>query len=170
MSEEDRPTPDADDTELEREVRARRRFSLSEAIGRAAGDLMKGASPVTRKRQAELEIRQYLEGRLADTEGALSTELLRWVCESESLLEDSYDRPLLALAAVVEQILASPERLRRLVRQTDAEWGRVHSQRPYFERGGEPPRPGDPYTLESIGDRLARLLDDLRDGVAREGR
>jgi hypothetical protein len=47
--------------EIEREARTNRKFSFSEAIGQmGGGDFMKGGSPVTRKRQAELEIDEYL--------------------------------------------------------------------------------------------------------------
>ena len=67
---------------------------------------MKGDSPVTHKRQAELEIEQYLESRLADVEGALLVVLLRQVRESETLLAESYDRPLVALARVTEHLLS----------------------------------------------------------------
>jgi hypothetical protein len=161
VSDEERKPPGDEDAELEREVRAQRKFSLAEAIGRAAGDLMKGASPVTHKRQAELEIEQYLENHLADSEGALRIVLQRQVRESEDLLARSYERPMEALAGVTEHILASPARLRRFVRAVDAEWGRLYSERPYFELGEAPPRAGDPYTLESVRDTLSGLLEKL---------
>ena len=49
--------PDTNSTdrnaEIERELRTNRKFSLSDAIGQlGGGDVMKGGSPVTRKRQA----------------------------------------------------------------------------------------------------------------------
>ena len=162
MTDPESKPPGDQDADLEREIRAGRKYSLAEAIGRAAGDLMKGASPVSLKRQAELEIEQYLEGRLADAEGALTVELQRRVGESDELLDAGYERPLAALASVTERILASTGRLRSFVRRVDAEWGRMYSERPYFEVGEAPPRPGDPYTLESVREALSRLLEDLR--------
>ena len=162
MSDEERQAPSDEDAELEREIRSQRKYSLTEAIGRAAGDLMKGASPVTHKRQAELEIEQYLEEHLADAERALRIVLQRRVCESEELLARRYDRPLEALAGVTERILGSPARLRRFVQRVDAEWGHLYSEQPYFEVGEAPPRPGDPYTLESVRDALSGLLEELR--------
>ena len=162
MSDDEPREPGAEDAELEREVRSRRKYSLSEAIGRAAGDLMKGASPVTHERQAELEIEQYLESRLKDAEGALLVVLQRRVLASEALLERSYERPLEALAGVAERLLASPPGLRGFVRAVDAEWGRIYSQRPYFQVGEAPPRPGDPYTFDSVRAALAELLEALR--------
>lgn len=154
--------PDLEDDELEREVLSRRRYSLSEAIGRAAGDLMKGASPVTRKRQAEVAMRQYLESHLADSEGALGSELLRRVSDSERSLEESYEHPLATLADIARGILASPARLRGFVRQVDAEWGRMYSRRPYFDQDEAAPGAEDPYTVASVREALVSLLDDLR--------
>ena len=63
------------DAEIEREIQTNRKFSLSEAIGRMAGGLMKGGSPVTRKRQAELEIDEYLRRHLVDSGGVLRSVL-----------------------------------------------------------------------------------------------
>ena len=162
MSEKDRGARTDEDVTLEREVRAHRKYSLAEAIGRAAGDLMKGASPVTRERQAGLEIEQYLASHLTDAEGALTVVLGRRALASEALLERSYEEPLEALAEAAEELLASPPRLRRFVRDVDAEWGRIYSERPYFQLGDSPPRPGDPYTVESVRDALSGLLARLR--------
>ena len=47
MSDENSKIPSDADKELEREIRANRKFSVSEAIGRLAGPgMMKGISPV----------------------------------------------------------------------------------------------------------------------------
>ena len=59
------------DAELERQIRADRKFTLAEAIGRLAGPgAMKGASPVDRRRQAAAEIQAYLHQHVADGTGA----------------------------------------------------------------------------------------------------
>ena len=151
--------------QVEREARANRKFSLSDAIGRSAGgDLMKGASPVTRKREAELEIDEYLRRHLADSGGGLRRVLVRHL--GESLLNRDYDQPLSALAEHVRGTLASETLLEELVRQADAEWGRVHDERPYFQAPGRPPHGDDPYTTDSV--RLA--LTQLRDTLASEKR
>jgi hypothetical protein len=162
MSDHEGKARSREDAELEREVRSRREFSLDEAIGRAAGDLMKGASPVTRKRQAELEIEEALERHLTDSEGALLVVLRRRVLESEALLAEGYERPLAALVRVGERLLGSQERLRRLVREVDAEWGRMYSERPRFEAADGTVEAGDPYTVESVRAVLSGLLDGLR--------
>src|SRR5262249_36911353 len=68
------------DAQLQREIRAERKFSLSEAIGRLAGPgAMKGASPVDRRQQAAAEIEEYLGGHMADSAGILHGVLLRQV-------------------------------------------------------------------------------------------
>ena len=63
MSNDPRERSPESDADLEREIRAQRKFSLAEAIGRMAGPgMMKGVSPVTRKRQAEAAIEDFPAG------------------------------------------------------------------------------------------------------------
>lgn len=161
MSDKDPAPPQPTDAEIEREIRSKRAFSLSEAIGRNAGDLLKGASPVTRKQQAEFEIEEFLERHLADAEGALSVVLLRRVTTSATLLE-SYDEPLNALSRIIETLLESEDRLERFVTRVDGEWGRIYSERPHFERNEQPPDSDDPYTRSSVRATLAVLLESLQ--------
>lgn len=158
---EDRDKPlTPEDAELEREVRSKRRFSLAEAIGREGADLMKGASPVTRKRQVELEITQFLERHLVDGDGALRVVMVRRLRESEVLLATDYDA-LAALTRVTEGIVASKQRLMRLVTAVDAEWGRMYLERPYFDPENKPPHRKDPYTAVSVKAKLLDLLEQL---------
>jgi hypothetical protein len=158
MSDEPSKAPGDVDKELEREVRADRKFSLSEAIGRMAGPgMMKGVSPVPPKQQAEAEIEGYVRKHLPDAAGVLSGILTRDVKESDLLL-DHFDRPLAALESYVRRVLDSEYLLKELVREADAEWGRVFGERPFFEQPGRPPHPDDPYTLESVRASLQKLL------------
>jgi hypothetical protein len=150
-----------EDAELEREIRRERKFSLVEAIGRMAGTgAMKGVSPISRLQQAEVEIESWLKTHHADSAGTLQAVLLRHVKGSELLL-DKVDRPLAALAGCCERILDSDYLLRELVRDADAEWGRLMGERPYFENEGSPRHPDDPYTVESVRTTLSGLLDKL---------
>src|SRR5262245_9670727 len=105
------PTPA--EADLQREIRAERKFTLAEAIGRLAGPgAMKGASPVSRKQQAHAQIEDYLSGHLVDSGGgALGTVLLRQVADCEQLLT-ALDQPLLVLADCVRQLLDSQSRLK----------------------------------------------------------
>jgi hypothetical protein len=159
--------PDAnsadENAEIEREIRTNRKFSLNEAIGRVAGgDFMKGGSPVTRKRQAELEIDEYLRRHLVDSGGVLRSVLFRHL--GESLLNSDYDQPLVALAEYIRRILTSDQLLEEFVREADAEWGRVHDERPYFQIPSRPPHRDDPYTVESVRLALIQLRERLASG------
>jgi hypothetical protein len=162
---EQRDNAPADDAALERDIRAGREFSLAEAIGRLGGtDLMKGASPVALKRQADLEIGRLLRDRLSDPDGALRYALRRLVVESDTLLEQQFRDPAGALRAVVERTLGTDALLRSIVRDADAQWGRDNDTRPHFDREGRDPHPEDPYTVESVRAELTRLLDRLHPG------
>jgi hypothetical protein len=161
MNEDPDTLPPDKDAELEREIRADRKFSLAEAIGRMAGPgLMKGASPVSPKQQAEGAIKEFLRSNLPDAGGVLGFVLHRRLAQSDLLL-GSYDQPLMVLANHIRQVLESDYLLRELVREADVEWGRVFGERPHFERPGSPPDPDDPYTAESVRAALSQLGDKL---------
>jgi hypothetical protein len=161
MSDEQNKQRSEADAELEREIRKERKFSLSEAIGRLAGPgSMKGASPISRKRQAELEIEEYLRRHVTDVTGAFRIVLFRQVKGSEIFL-NNFDQPLVVLAAYIQQTLDSDYMLNELVRETDVEWGRMVGELPYFEKEGVPPHPEDPYTRESVRYSLSQLIEKL---------
>lgn len=165
MSDDESGTPPEEMSELEREIRDGRKFTLAEAIGRLAGPgMMKGVSPVTRKQQAGAEIQTCLERRLLDGDGSLSAVLLREVGESELLLSN-FDQPLVVLAAVVKQALDSEHMLQEIVRQSDFEWGRTFGERPYFQIEGRPSHPDDPYTVDSVRRSLESLLGSLAEDI-----
>src|SRR4051794_40829922 len=127
MSDEQTDRSDTD-AELERQIRSERTFSLGEAIGRLAGPgCMKGASPVGRRRQAEMEIGDFLTRHLADTSGALRVALFRCVEGSELFLNNCDQPPLVVLAGYVQRTLDSAFFLTDLAREADAEWGRDQS-------------------------------------------
>jgi hypothetical protein len=147
------------DAELEREIRKGRKFTLEAAIGRLAGPgAMKGQSPVPRLQQAEVEIATWLTSHLRD--GALEVVLHREVKGSELLLAN-FDHPLAVLADYCRLVLDSDYSLKELVRNADAEWGRIMGERPYFEKEGMPCHPDDPYTVESVRNTLSELLTQL---------
>ena len=151
------------DAELEREIREGRKFTLEEAIGRMVGPgAMKGESPITRMRQAEIEVGSWLRSHLTDTGGTLEVVLHRRVKGSELLL-NNFDEPLVALASYCQQVLDSDYLLTEVVREADIEWGRVMLERPHFEKEGLPPHPDDPYTIESVRITLSQLMEKLAD-------
>ena len=66
------PERSESEAQIEREIRQGRKFSLGDAISRAAGPgVLKGESPVSRVRQAEVEIEMWLRSHLADAGGPL---------------------------------------------------------------------------------------------------
>lgn len=149
------------DAELQREIRAGRKFTLSEAIGRMAGPgAMKGVSPISLKKQAENEIEAFLKQHLSDTSGALRTVLLRRLGTSEHL-DAHYNQPLHFLAVALRHVLASEQRLQDVVTDTDIEWGRITGERPFFEKEGTATHPDDPYTMQSVRTTLSELLARL---------
>ena len=161
MSSDQAKTPSEADADLEREIRDGRKFTLAEAIGRLAGPgMMKGISPATRKQQAEAELDSFVERNLNSPAGALSVVLLRQFKESELLLRN-YDRPLVALASYVQQILDSEYLLQEFVREADVEWGRAYGERPHFEKPGASSDQNDPYTTTSVGTSLSQLIEKL---------
>jgi hypothetical protein len=161
MSDEQPKRKSEADAELEREIRAERKFSMAEAIGRMAGPgAMKGESPIARQHQASAEIQEYINRNLSDAGGAMAGVLFRQVKESELFLK-GFDRPLVALAGCLERLLHYEHALKELVRETDVEWGRVFGERPRFEKPGEQPDPDDPYTLDSVRSALTGLLGKL---------
>ena len=160
MSEKPNTKSADNNEEIEREIRIHRKFSLNDAIGQVSGgDFMKGGSPVTRKRQAELEVEEYLRRHLVDPGGVLRIVMLRRL--GESLLNADYDQPLAALAEYLPGVLTSEHLLAELVREADAEWGRVQGERPYFQAPDRPPHPDDPYTIDSVRLALLRLRETL---------
>lgn len=164
MSEEKRGSCPAPDEDVQREVLRERRFSMQEAIGRMAGPgMLKGESPVTRKRQAAAMIQEYLTRNLPDADGVLRGVLLCHVRESEALL-GALDQPIAALGAYVRAVLGSEYLLTELVREADREWGRQFSERPHFERPGQDPHPDDPYTVAGVQASLSRLLEGIEAG------
>jgi hypothetical protein len=156
------------DADLEREIRDGRKFSLEEAIGRLAGPgMMKGVSPATRKQQAEATLESFLDRHLNSPAGALSVVLLRRLKESE-LLVANLDQPLVVLASYVQSVLDRPYLLGEMVRECDVEWGRTYGERPYFQKEGCPPHPDDPYTTESLGTMLSKLVEQVALNATRQ--
>jgi hypothetical protein len=150
------------DAALEREIRAERMFTLTEAIGRLAGPgSMKGASPVTRKQQVEIEIETWLRHNLADAEGALGAVLLRRI-KGSSLLLNTQEQPLHVLASYCQRVVGSEALLREFVREVDIEWGRAFDERPRLEKEGAQPHSDDPYTVDSVLRNLSALVAQLQ--------
>jgi hypothetical protein len=161
MSKPRDPPRSESEAAIEREIRQGRKFSFADAIGRAAGPgVLKGESPVSRLRQAAVEIDTWLRSHLADGGGPLEVILGRCVAGSELMLRN-LEQPLVVLADYCRNVLASESLLQELVRDVDIEWGRQMGERPHFEKVGTPPHPDDPYTIGIIRKTLCHLLEQL---------
>lgn len=150
-----------EESEIEREIRQARKFNPQEALAKMAGPgAMKGASPVSPVRQAEMEVGAWLKANVADTPGALQLLLHRNVKGSPLLLEN-VEQPLVALRGTCQEIVDSDFRLAEFVREADVEWARTVDERPHFERHGAKPNPDDPYTVEGVRKVLTEILTKL---------
>jgi len=167
MSDNKNPQQSQADAELEREIRKGQKFTVAEAIGRMAGPgAMKGVSPVTRMKQATVEIDNWLGCRMLASDGPLQVVTLRQIERSEILLRD-FEQPLSVLTAFCRSILDSEYLLKELVREADVEWGQSQNEKPHFETEGVPPNPDDPYTSASVRKTLAGFLEQLAAGDTR---
>ena len=163
MTDDDRRKSEAE-AEIEREIRQGRKFTAKDVLASLAGPgAMKGASPISPERQAEIEIDTWLGSNLSDQDGALRIVLRRRL-KGSALLLDNLDRPLFALAVHFRSLLADDYLLMEIVREADTEWGRAMDERPHFEREGAPPHPDDPYTVEGVRKRLSNALKRLEEG------
>ncbi len=152
--------PDSDQ-ELEPSPLQGRKFSLSEAIGRAGQGTLKGASPVSPSVQLILGIQDYLEINLPDQEGSLIRTILSQLEANLPLLAEHHGNPQAALRHYLKQVLNSETNLKHLVRDTDARWGRDYYEQPFFEKPGQPVNPEDPYTNEKVEILLKLLAKQL---------
>jgi hypothetical protein len=158
VSEPKPPSPLDDAAGVEREVRLRRTFSLSDAIGRMGGEgMLKGASPIPPIEQTRAAIANYLRAHLDDAGGVLAQVVLRNVGTSEILVAH-FDQPGLVLVEYLNKVLNSDPLLKELVREADAAWGQTVGDRPHFDREGQPPHPDDVYTLASVRRALTQLV------------
>lgn len=151
-----------DPQDIESELRQRRKFTPQEAMARMAGPgAMKGASPVSREKQAELAVEAWISGNVVDATGALQLALARLVVGSRELQDDP-EHPLPAIADCLQRLLGSDQLFADLVREADAEWGRRMDERPHFDREGVASSPDDPYTCDSVRAVLEAALGHLR--------
>ena len=63
----DEKDPNIDD--VQREIRARQKFSMAGAIGRSGSGLMKGESPVSLQEQALAALTQWIDQQVSDPSG-----------------------------------------------------------------------------------------------------
>ncbi|MEG3639141.1 hypothetical protein [Magnetococcus sp. PR-3] len=147
------------DKEVEKEILSQQKFTMTGAIGRAAGPgVMKGASPVTRQQQTFSQIDAFIRKNCSDLSGSLKSVLVRRAQNNMPILEKHLDQPLSALVQIIQSILDNESTLIEFVRQVDVHWGETFQERPHFQREGQTPHPEDEYTHESVRESLRELL------------
>lgn len=154
---------DSNIDEVQREIRARQKFSIAGAIGRAGSGLMKGGSPVSQQEQALVTLIQWIDQHVSDPSGALKSMLRRRVRSSSLLVGSHLQQPCNALREMIETILASDYGIIEFVRQVDVRWGELYQERPLFQLSGQTPDPEDEYTHESVRHALTLLLEKLQE-------
>ncbi len=142
---------------VEKEIRKKRKFSMASAIGEEGGGFLAGGTPILPTQEAAAVIGVFLEVHMVDNSGVLRHVLERRIKDDIVLLSEHVDVPLGALAHVLDHLLAIDERVFDLVRQVDAEYGRVMDERPYFQKPGAPAHPDDEYTHQSVRTTLTQL-------------
>lgn len=150
------------DQKIEREIRRGRKFTLADVIGHEGG-FFDGESAVPTLTRVTTGLCNFIDRHVRDSDGALRAVLKRRVRTSETIVGAHFDDPLTALEIIVDQMLSVDARLYEIVRQVDAEWGRLMLERPHFQQPGDAPHPDDPYTHESVRAELNRFLGRLRE-------
>ncbi|MEM9483253.1 MAG: hypothetical protein AAGA83_06125 [Cyanobacteria bacterium P01_F01_bin.116] len=155
MSQDDLPL------DLQREIQSQRKFSLSEAIGRAGGSFLKGSQDmVPRPLRALAVINEFIEQHLNDSDGALKICLKRWI-KVDVRIGRYLDEPLEAFHRILLDIVQQPQILYEFARQVAIELGHMNGERPHFQKPGTPPHPDMVYTHQLIRDTLTKLLKKL---------
>ena len=151
--------------EIQREIRAGRKFSLADLISQEGGNFLKGESPVPKLVQAITEINNFISRNLQDSSGALEPILQKWVKNDQATVSSHLNTPLLALKEILEKILNNPQLLYELVKEVDFKWGQIYNERPYFQKPGQPAHPDDEHSHESVYKNLSDLLDKTRSNL-----
>ncbi len=111
-----KPQPSLPD---EHELRKGRKFDLSEAVARDAGDALKGASPVTAHDQTVFAARELVEANLMDPEGSLQRTLIARLDADGPLVADHFGDAAALLRQYLDRVLGSDIALADLVRECD---------------------------------------------------
>lgn len=145
--------------DLQRQIRAGRKFSLSEAIGREGSSFLKG-SQVPRPLRALAAINGWIDQHLSDPHGALQPCLKRWI-KTDGRIGKYLDEPLTALQVIGLDIIENPQILYEFARQVAIECGQMNGERPYFQKPGTEVPPDAAYSHKSIQGILAEFLHKL---------
>lgn len=147
--------------QIEREARMNRKFSLADVIGHEGAGFFRGESMVPKLTQATNALTSFVDAHLNDTSGAIKVVMKRRIRTNEPLVDRHLEDPLMALEALLDELLANDEALYEFVREVDVEWGRLMMERPHFQKPGEDAHPDDEHTHASVRADLAELRAKL---------
>lgn len=150
------------DQDIQRDLISGQKFSLSGAIGREAGKLIKGESPIPRLEQIITEINLFINQHLHDPSGALREMLHILVKEDELKISSHPEAPLLYLKEMLNDYINNDQLLYELVREVDFKYGQIFKELPHFQKEGEPPHRDDEYTHASVKVQLVNLIDSIK--------
>ena len=151
-----------DKKKIEKLARKGHKFTLESGIASQSSGIFKGASPIPQIVQLKTEINLYIRDHVQDSDGILKKILERKVSQSDLLILENMNKPLLALKNIVEQVLRCDESLFEFVRQIDQDHGMTYQERPHFQSPGQEAHPDDEYTHESVLCILKDLLVKLQ--------
>ncbi len=146
--------------DLQREIRAERKFSLAEAIGREGGSFMKGESAIPRPLRATNAIKQFITTHSDDPTGALATELYVWSI-ADIRVSRQLDTPLGALFEIVESLLSESTTFYEFARRIAIAQAKLTGDRPHFQKPNQLPLPEAEHTHDSIKQYLLDIAKQL---------
>lgn len=150
------------DLDIQRDIISRPKFSLSGAIGREAGTLIKGESPIPRLEQIITEIHTFISRELHDPSGALREMLHVLVKEDDLKISSHLEDPLIYLKEMLNDYINNDQLLYELVRKVDFKYGQIFKEVPHFQKEGEVPHKDDEYTHKSVKEQLVDLAGSIK--------
>lgn len=154
---------------LFREIRAQRKFTIAEAIGREGSGLMKGESAIPRPLRAIAQMNQFITQHTCDPSSCVITVLQTWA--KEDIRVSRYlDNPLVALIQILESLLNEPATFQEFCRQVAIAQSQITGDRPQFQKHNHPPNPNAIYTHESVKQQLLELLCKAQENTVQESK
>ncbi|MEM6450262.1 MAG: hypothetical protein AAF703_08115 [Cyanobacteria bacterium P01_D01_bin.105] len=147
--------------DIEADIRATRKFSLADAIGKEGGGFLRSGSTIPRPLQATNVIDHFIQTHTREPTSALATTLQQW-SHHDIRLSQRLDAPLSALAALVDALLTEPTTFYEFARQIAIAHGQLTGERPHFQQPNHPPHPDADYTHDSIRTELTHLQCQLQ--------
>ncbi|MFK8184677.1 MAG: hypothetical protein AB8B99_15005 [Phormidesmis sp.] len=145
---------------VEAEIRASRKFSLADAIGKEGGSFLRSGSTIPRPLQAANIITHFIQSHTSEPTGPFSTTLQLWSCQ-DIRLSRQLDKPLSALAEIIASLLDESTTFYEFARQIAIAHSNLTGDRPYFQAPNQPPHPDADYTHDAIRAELIRLQQQL---------